>query len=433
MPEPHPDDHWHARAREVLQRCEELARCTDVPGTTTRTYLSPATSNAQQLLLGWMEVAGLSARVDAVGNVVGRLAAGASGGGSAATVVLIGSHLDTVPNAGKYDGILGVLCALAVAEELRSQGVQHHLDVIAFSEEEGVRFGAPFIGSLAAIGQLPPEMLELQDRAGNSMRGVISQFGLDPDAVESAAYAPGSIAAFAELHIEQGPVLESCNAALGVVTAIAGQTRLQCRLSGAARHAGTTPMAARRDALAAAAEIVLKTEELARCREGLVATIGALEVHPNASNCVPGEVVFTLDVRHAEDSIRTEELRAWKAMAEEAANNRGIDWTILAEREQPTIPCDAHLQEQLAASVAATTGSTAKTLPSGAGHDAMILARVAPISMLFVRCADGISHHPDEAVSINDVALGLQAFTGFVRGLCCAAPAPTDLQKVMSP
>ncbi len=420
MPEPGQPAVFQDAARRLMSRCDELGQITDDPGKVTRTYLSPATGQAHTQLAAWMRDAGLSVRVDPIGNVIGRLAAP----DLFAPVLLIGSHIDTVPNAGRYDGILGVLAALEIAQALRHKGdaLPFHLDVIAFSEEEGVRFNAPFIGSLGAVGQLTPDMFDLADRQGRTLRTAIQSYGLDPEAIEAEAYPPGKIAAYLEIHIEQGPALEMANLPLGVVTAISGQTRLQCRITGETRHAGTTPMVARRDALSAAAAMVLATEQLAVREDGLVATVGSISVEPNATNCIAGSATFSLDLRHEHDMVRGRALAEWKAQANTIAEARRVRFEVLSQRDQDAIPCDARLTLELAQCVAAATGSTAPHLPSGAGHDAMILARVAPMAMLFVRCAGGISHHPDEAVAEEDVELALQTGTRFVQRLSLNLP-----------
>lgn len=419
MPEPGIELRIRAAARRLMKRCDELAQVSDEPGGTTRSFLSPATRQAQDLVAAWMKEAGLAVRLDAIGNLIGRLRTGRDG----SRVVLLGSHLDTVPNAGRYDGILGVLAGIEVAQELHAAGetMLFHLDVIGFSEEEGVRFGAPFLGSLAVVGQLPSELLKLEDAARISLRSAISSYGLDPERIPAVAYPPGSIAAYLEAHIEQGPSLELQGAPLGVVTGIAGQTRLHCRIRGQTRHAGTTPMTARRDALAAAAEIVLATENMARSEPGLVATVGSLSVEPNASNCVPGGTVFSLDLRHADDAIRHRALAAWKVQAGEITAGREVQFEVLSQQDQDAIPCDPVLTGQLADAVQSVTGEAVPRLASGAGHDAMILARVAPVAMLFLRCAEGISHHPDESVQEEDVVLALHALTRVTRDLCCGA------------
>jgi len=401
-------------ARTAMERCDALAARTDEPGRVTRSFLSPATRGAHDLVREWMERAGLAVRVDAVGNIVGRKAAATPD----APVLAVGSHLDTVPNAGRYDGILGVVLAIAAAELLRGEPLPFHLDAIAFSEEEGVRFRTPFLGSRAMAGTFEPEFLALRDRDGVSVAQAIERFGLDPARIPQAAYAQDDLMGFFEIHIEQGPVLEARDLALGIVSAISGQTRVKCAVDGKARHAGTTPMDLRHDALAGAAEMVLAVERLGREGAATVATVGALAVDPNASNVVPGHVGFYVDVRDLDDARRAAAVDAIVERCAAIAASRALGFHVVSRRDTPSVPASKHLTDSLAAAVAKTLGaSEAFRLPSGAGHDAMIKAEIAPMAMLFVRCRDGISHHPDESVRQDDIALAIAATCEFVRGL----------------
>ncbi len=384
-------------ATRILARCGEIAACTERPGEITRPFLSSPMHRVHALLTGWMQAAGMKVSVDAIGNLRG-LYAGASG---AAPRVLLGSHLDTVPDAGAYDGILGVLLALAIIEELRGEQLPFAIELIGFSEEEGIRFGRPFLGSLAFTGGLCAEHSQLTDAAGITLATAVREFGLDPSAIGLACFAPETVAFF-EFHIEQGPVLESANQSLGVVTSIAGQSRLRFIFRGSANHAGTTPMHLRRDALAAAAEWITRVESLAQQREDLVATVGSLIPRPGASNVIPGEVVATLDLRHPSDEIRRGALEEIENAARIAAGRRKVDVGSEPVLEQAAVPLHQALIGILDEAVRAT-GTAPRHMVSGAGHDAMILAPHLPAGMIFLRTPGGLSHHPDEAVLAEDI------------------------------
>lgn len=406
---------YHQQAARVIERCRELARISDVPGETTRLFLSPATRKAHALLTGWMQAAGLSVHTDAIGNLRGVLA----GQVPDSARLLIGSHIDTVPNAGAFDGPLGVLLGLECIEELRTRGttLPYSVELIAFSEEEGVRFATPFLGSLALIGQLDPAILTRTDQSGVSLVDAIRAFGLDPGTLAEAVVDPAT-AAYLEFHIEQGPVLEAEDRGLGVVSSIVGQSRITLTFNGHANHAGTTPMGPlRRDALAAAAQWAVEVERYALATPGLVATVGRMEVPGGAGNVVPGRVTATLDVRHPEDSVRVAAVEHLLAYAGDAAAARGVTLHDATTLDQPAVPMNPQLTAALATSVATVTGAPARLLPSGAGHDAMIVARRLPSAMLFVRSPGGVSHHPDETVLPSDVAAALAAGVEFLLGL----------------
>ncbi len=399
------------RAETVIARCRQLALLTDVPGTTTRLFLSPATHEAHALLRGWMEAAGLAVTVDALGSLRGLYA----GEEPDASRLLLGSHVDTVPDAGAFDGVLGVLLGLALIEQLHGERLPFAIELIAFSEEEGVRFSKPFLGSLAVTGQLDAAALARQNAAGVTIAQAVRNFGLDPSALAEAALHSATFA-FVEFHIEQGPVLQSLGRPLGVVEAIAGQSRYGLRFSGQANHAGTTPMALRRDALAAAAAWMVEVERLARATPGLVATVGQVSVKPGAINIVPGETAVTLDLRHANDAVRTEAVRALLQMAGRQAEDRGVACEITLLHEQAAMAMDASLITSLL-EAAARAGLACDTMTSGAGHDAMILAPYVPTAMLFLRSPSGISHHPDETVLVDDVEAALATGMELLAGL----------------
>ncbi len=370
------------RAQQVIDWCRKLAALSEEPGRTTRTFLSPPMHEVHRQLGDWMRSFGMQVSVDAAGNLRGVLA----GDGPR---LIIGSHLDTVPDAGAFDGILGVILGIALAE-ISSRSAQHPaIEVIGFSEEEGVRYGIPFIGSRALVGTLDAATIALAAPA-------IREFGLDPDGIPGARFSPDT-AAYLEFHIEQGPVLESLNLPLGVVDAVAGQSRLELTFQGQANHAGTTPMPLRRDALTAAAQWILQVERYAAAREGLVATVGRVHVEPNATNVVPGRVTLSLDVRHRCDETR---LAAVRRLVESAPR-----W--VEQLDQPAVPMDAALTDRLAKAVEAA-GYPVHYMTSGAGHDAMIIAPHIPSAMLFLRSPGGISHSPKESVLLEDVEAALR-------------------------
>jgi allantoate deiminase len=375
-------------AREIMLRCDELGRISEEKGCLTRTFHSPAMEQANKLVGSWMRQAGMSVREDAAFNLIGRLPSAQRG----AKCVLIGSHLDTVRNAGKYDGPLGVLLGIAVAERLRVEELPFHLEVVGFSDEEGVRYQTTYLGSRAMCGLLAPRDLARIEEKG----------------MARAKRARRELLAYFEAHIEQGPVLEHLRMPVGVVSAIAGQTRLRAGFTGRAGHAGTTPMSLRQDALCGTAEVILAAEKL-----GVTATVGECGVVGGASNVIPGRVVFTLDVRDAKDVKRRAACGKLRRLAAAVARRRGLklDWEVV--QETATSPMDPELTGILAGAA----GARVKKLPSGAGHDAAVMARVCPASMLFVRCKGGVSHHPDESVTTADVAVALDVLTRAVLEL----------------
>lgn len=403
----------HDRAGRVLDRCDAVAACTEEPGRITRPFPSNAMMRAQERLRGWMRDAGLQVRTDAIGNVIGRRPA-ATGD---ASVLLMGSHLDSVRDAGRYDGVLGVLAALSVAEAV-AEPLPFHLDVVAFCDEEGTRFGTTFFGSLALVGAFPESYLDLTDADGVRLREALARHGYRPDEIPSAAYDPQKTIGYLELHTEQGPVLEGLGAPLGLATAIAGQTKGAMRFEGRAAHAGTIPIDGRRDALAGAAEWTLAVEAQARRVPGLFATVGRIQAEPGAVNVVAGAATCSLDVRHAEDATRGAAVTSLLGSAREIARRRGLTAAWTAHVEEPARPLDAGLLDIL------RRRTDAPTLVSGAGHDAAVLSAFTPTALLFVRCPGGVSHHPDEAVRAADLTLALQAMDGFVRDLAVRTPMP---------
>jgi allantoate deiminase len=384
-------------AQYALDLCARIAAHSDVPGTITRTFLSPATRRVHALLRAEMESLGMRVRTDAVGNLRGIYQANRPG----APVLLFGSHIDTVPDAGAFDGILGAALPFALLRSLNGRRFPFAIEVIAFSEEEGIRFRMPFLGSRVLVGNLSAKDLARTDADGISIAQAIRDFGLDPENMADAALTLGTFA-FLEVHIEQGPVLDSFNLPLAAVDTIVGQTRCELTFSGQANHAGTTPMHLRSDALAGAAEFIQHAERLARDSAGLVATVGTIHAAPGAVNIIPGLVTLSLDVRHASDARRDQATRELLEASERIANARGLQVQHRENSRQASVAMDAALRLALTTAIH-SAGAEPHTMPSGAGHDAMILARRLPAAMLFVRSPGGISHHPSESVQLEDV------------------------------
>ena len=402
----------YPRAAKVIEHCRELARITDVPGETTRTFLSRATQGAHALLRSWMMQAGLETRTDDIGNLRG-LCVGAE---IDAPLLVLFSHIDTVPNAGAFDGPLGVLLALAVIEELGAEKLPFAIELIAFSEEEGIRFGVPFLSSLATTGGLTQEQLQRVDAEGISVAQAVRNFDLDPERIDHTCHLSSRVFAALEVHIEQGPVLESHGKSLAVVQSIIGQSRLRLTFTGQANHAGTTPMALRHDALAAAAQWIVEVERFALEHKQLVATIGRIEALPGAANVIPGTVNLTLDLRHPSDESRHAAVAVLLTKAQHAADLRGVTVKATIASEQQSVPMDAALTASLSAA-AERAGYPSELMFSGAGHDAMILAPHVPSAMLFLRSPGGLSHHPDESVREEDVEAALTVVTEWILGL----------------
>jgi len=389
-------------AEKVIARCRKLASFSEDADGTRRTFLSAPMRDCHREVSSWMKALGMTVSVDAVGNLRGFYPATSPG----APRILIGSHLDTVPNAGAFDGILGVVLAIVLVESLEGLRLSFGIEVCGFSEEEGVRFGIPFIGSRALVGRVDEELLGRKDEHGISVRKVIQDFGLSPNEISKAALSD-DVLGYLEFHIEQGPVLESLGRPLGVVEAIVGQNRLEFTFSGQSNHAGTTPMNLRHDALAAAAEWIVGVENLAQRAREIVATVGFVEAKPGVMNVIAGEARATLDIRHASDRARTEALDELIRQAESIAARRGVTakWrTLLA---QHAVAMDPLLTGQIDHAIQ-KAGCEAHRMASGAGHDAMILAEKIPAAMIFLRTPGGISHDPAESVHLDDVAKALE-------------------------
>ena len=399
-----------AAGRRLMARLDAFAAFSDEPRRLTRLFLSDAHRRAAQAFIGWCGEAGLEARIDAAGNVVARY----EGKRAGAPAVMLGSHIDTVRDAGRYDGNYGALAALAVIEALAERGerLDHAVEIVAFGDEEGVRFRTTLTGSRALAGTYPEDALDQRDSSGVSMREALKAFGGDPERAGSIRRT--GVAAFVEAHIEQGPILEADGLPLGVVTAINGATRLEVGVDGVAGHAGATPMRLRRDALTAAAEMALAIEARARGEADLVATVGRFDVWPDATNVIPGHVQFSIDVRSPDDQRRAAALADLEARITAIAASRGVRVSIAKPHDANAFACDPSIIADLKKAVEAV-GVPPRLLPSGAGHDSMVMGKLCPAGMLFVRCKGGVSHNPLESITVEDCALGLKALTRFVR------------------
>ncbi|MDR7384639.1 allantoate amidohydrolase [Promicromonospora iranensis] len=403
----------------VLERCDDLTRHSSRSDALERVYLSPEHSAANTAVRAWMLDAGLDTETDAAGNIWGRRAADGTPqqpGTPGEPALVLGSHLDTVPDAGRYDGMLGVVLAIAVAHRLRDVPLPFALEVVGFSDEEGTRFGKALLGSCAASGQWDPAWWEQTDAEGITLREAFARFGLAPERVGDAARRPEELVGYLEAHIEQGPVLESADLPLGYVTTIAGARRFVLTITGEARHAGGTPFSRRRDALVAAAHLVTRIEDLARATDCL-ATVGDLRVEPGAVNVIPGRAELTLDLRGRTDTGRDALWEQIAAVGHAIARERGVTFEAVETHRAPSTGCAERLRAAVATGITEATGAPSGSvlgLWSPAGHDGMAMAAVTDVGMLFVRCRDGISHHPDEHVDPEDVAVALDAFTAAV-------------------
>ncbi len=398
----------------ISARLTRLAAFSDEEGAVTRLYLGAAHRKAADLVMQWMRDAGMSARIDSVGNVVGRYEADRPH----ARTLILGSHIDTVRRAGSYDGTLGVITAIEIVDRLRRQGrrMSFAIEVVAFGDEEGVRFPSTLGGARALAGLFDEATLNERDPEGISRREALVAFGCDPQRIAGEARPPENIVGYVEVHIEQGPVLESENRPVGVVTAISGASRGEIRILGESAHAGATPMPLRRDGLAAAAVMISAIESRARTAPDLVATVGRLEIAHPAVNTVPGAVSFTLDVRSPDDAVRKAAVRDIIENVAEIARSRSVQAAVEVTYEAPSSRCDPALSDALAASME-RLGLAARRLPSGAGHDAMAFSGRIPFAMLFVRCRGGVSHNPAEYAAPEDIDIGARVLLDFVEQL----------------
>jgi len=399
------------RAQRAIAECRQIAQMSEEPGRITRRFLTPPMHEVHNFLRSRMECLGMTVHTDAAGNLRGLW----QPPGARGKRLVLGSHIDTVPDAGAFDGVLGVALALEwtrLAQELK---LPLPIEVIAFSEEEGVRFGVPFLGSRAVAGRFDPALLALKDAVGITLEQTIRAFGLDPGKIGDAAL-DADVLGFVEIHIEQGPILESEGLSVAAVTAIVGQTRLTVEFTGHANHAGTTPMRLRRDALAGAAEWISAVEAIALQTKGLIATVGKIDVEPNAANVIAGAARLSLDVRHADDAARKAAVEFLVAQAQSLAEKRALTLEITRQMDQPAVPMDERLTACLAYAIAAA-GLPEKLMTSGAGHDSMVMAARAPTTMLFLRSPGGISHHPEESVLEQDVEAALNVGRRFLQRL----------------
>jgi allantoate deiminase len=406
----------------VMAHLHELARCTSEPGWLTRLYLTPAHAAAARKVQGWMEEAGMAARIDAVANVVGRY----EGDRPGLPALLLGSHIDTVRDAGHYDGNLGVVAAIEAVAALHAAGerLPFAIEVIAFGDEEGVRFPSQLSGSRAVAGTFAPASLDAVDAQGVKLEAALRDFGCDPAAIPAVARRREDVLGYVELHIEQGPVLEELRLPVGVVTAINGASRFRIEVAGHAGHAGTVPMGLRKDALAAAAEMILAVERRATgaFEEGLVATVGAIEAAPGAPNVIPGRASFTLDVRAPVDGDRQRAIDDILGAFRTLAGRRHVRVKVERFYDEPAVACDPGLVAELEAAVE-RAGIRPHRLPSGAGHDGLAIAALCPIAMLFVRCKGGISHNPAESITTRDADVATRILVDFLRRFRGAADA----------
>jgi allantoate deiminase len=401
-------------AAEVLRRCDILATHSASISGIDRSYLTTEHADVNWVVGEWIAAAGMRAWQDAAGNQRGTL----PGPTPDAPVLLLGSHLDTVPGAGRYDGILGTLMAIAVVGRIVDSGVTlpFGIEVLGFADEEGTRFGRTLLGSCAVAGTWDDSWWDLTDARGISLRDAFVAFGLDPDRIGDAAMDPGRIIGYLEAHIEQGPLLQDAGRALGVVRGIMGARRFELTMTGEAGHAGGMPYGRRRDALLGASEVVTAVETLAR-DAGAIGTVGKLRAFPGAMNVIPGRVEFSLDLRAETDELRD---RVWleiEETARKAAAARNLEFDVHELHEAPATQVGDGLAAAIEAGIRSTGDASPMVVLSKAGHDAMAIASLTDYAMLFIRCKDGVSHHKDEDVRADDVALGLDAFEAAVLDL----------------
>ena len=399
--------------RDIVRRIEALGAISEMPHHLTRIFLSPEHRAAADLLLSWMRDAGMAAHLDAIGNVCGRY----EGERAGLPCLMLGSHYDTVRDAGKWDGPLGLITAICCVADLHRRGkrLPFAVEVTGFADEEGVRFASTLLGSRAVAGTFDESVIGSKDSAGLAMRDALTTFGLDPDHIGAAARVRGELLAYVELHIEQGPVLEGLHLPVGIVTAIAGATRLAASLTGMAGHAGTVPMLLRRDALAGSAECIVEIEQFCRTdQDGLVCTVGYIDARPGATNVIPGQASFTIDIRAPSDAHRKLAVADIVRRIENIATRRKLQLQLDVTHENRTVPCAPWLRDQISEAVAAE-GFRPFELASGAGHDGMAMIDVADVAMLFVRCRGGISHHPDEHVEPADADAGARVLLRLIE------------------
>lgn len=393
--------------KRISTRIEELACCSSTSVGVTRLPFTVESTKAEKLVEEWMKAAGMAVRKDALNNIIGRY----EGKDPTAPVLMIGSHLDSVIEAGKFDGILGVITGIEVVQTLHDNGIilDYPIEVVGFCDEEGVRFHSTFLGSKAIAGTFTAEDLERADEQGITIAEALKGIGIaDPYAYKNASRTPEELLAYLELHIEQGPVLEKKNEPVGVVSGIAGATRFSFEIIGKPGHAGTVPVAIRQDALLGASDLISYIEKIAIQNEPLVATVGKLTVGPGASNVIPGLVTGTLDIRDLNVERKQKAIDAILAESKRVAEARGLQITFDQVMEADPVYCNEQMIAVIEESISEQSGSVV-SLVSGAGHDAMAMADVTNVAMIFVRCKDGLSHHPDEFVTVEDMGAGAKA------------------------
>ncbi len=405
-----------AFGQSIAARLRELAAVSDTAGGITRFYLSPAHRRAADLVAGWMREAGMTVRVTDLGDVIGRY----EGAMTDAPALWLGSHIDSVANAGAYDGTLGVVTAIAIVADLHKAETRlpFAVEVIAFGDEEG-RFPTTLTGSRALTGRFDPAWLDERDAQGVSRRDALKAFGCDPGRIVATRPDPNAVLGYIEVHIEQGPVLEAENLPLAAVTAINGASRGSITITGMSGHAGTVPMAMRQDTLAASAEMILAVEACGKATPDLVATVGRIVVANAAVNTVAGETTISLDVRAPADAVRKKAVADIEATCRAIATRRGVGMRMEMPYDAPAAACDPRLVGVLEKAIT-KAGAPPRRMGSGAGHDAMSFKDVAPFAMLFVRCKGGISHNPAEFASEADIGAAALALRFALDGL--AAP-----------
>ena len=398
---------------EIMDRLQQLAAHSEEANVLTRTFLTPTHKSAALLIKAWMEETGMQAGLDPIGNIIGRY----EGDRPGLPALLLGSHYDTVRNAGRFDGMLGIISAIACVKALQQNGerLPFAIEVIGFADEEGVRFNATLLGSRAIAGNFDFALLENTDRDGITMAEALQTYGLDPARISEAAYSRDQVLAYVETHIEQGPVLLSEDLPVAIVTAIAGATRFIINVNGLAGHAGTVPMHLRRDAAAAAAEAILFVEQRCSRQGGLVGTVGQLSVPNGATNVIPGSAEFSLDIRSGDDAVREAVIEDILREFDAIAGRRNVSFAISKTHEASAVSCSPRLMQQLDAAIR-RTGIQPRRLLSGAGHDAMALPGLTDVAMLFVRCGNGgISHHPAETMTLRDAEISTAVLLDFIR------------------
>ncbi|SLN26478.1 M20 family metallo-hydrolase [Roseisalinus antarcticus] len=395
------------------RRLAGIATCSEGGAGVTRLPFTEEHLRALTEIRGWMEAAGLQVRLDAAGTLIGRLE-----GPPGSRTLLIGSHQDSVRSGGRYDGIMGIALGCLALEKLRTEGAAApcSVEVLAFADEEGVRFPTALLGPRALAGTMDLSVLDLADGDGVTLRDALAGFGCDPAGLVALRRERSDLLGYLEAHIEQGPVLEGANAALGVVTGICGIERNTLRFTGETGHAGTVPMAARRDALVAAARFVIAVSEEAGWTANIRATVGTLTISPNAVNAIPDITVLPLEVRSVDDRARADFAARMRGLGEEIASAAGLSFEMTRTYVQDAVGCDADLSDRLAKAIAPVDRAPLR-LPSGATHDASAMSDICPIAMLFVRCRAGLSHHPDEYASAADMGAAVDAIAAFLSTL----------------